>query len=69
MTTKATEPPVCDRPGCDCHAECSCEFCNSYFCSDHGTKGGDRQIQDVGAVAYPTLCWACGGFDADAGSK
>lgn len=33
--------------------------------ADHGTIGGDRQVQDVGAVAYPSACWMCGGFDAD----
>ena len=37
----------------------TCDQCDHYFCADHGQVGGDRQIQDVGAVAYPSLCWVC----------
>lgn len=32
-----------------------CVNCDQWFCDEHGTRGGDRQIQDVGAVAYPRL--------------
>ncbi len=63
---KATEQPVCEHVKCEESATHSCELCNRYFCTDHGTVGGDRQIQDVGAVAYPSACWMCGGFNADA---
>ena len=56
---------MCERPDCDAEAAHCCDLCDKRFCSDHGSKGGDRQIQDVGAVAYPSQCWACGGFDAD----
>lgn len=63
---KATEDPVCEHPNCDRSGTASCDQCNRYFCSDHGTAGGDRQIQDVGAVAFPSICWDCGGFNVDA---
>jgi hypothetical protein len=36
-----------------------CENCGKKFCRDHGQAGGDRQVQDVGAVAYPSLCDSC----------
>ena len=37
-----------------------CDNCDAYFCDDHeGQRGGDRQVQDVGAVAYPALCEKC----------
>lgn len=42
-----------------------CDKCGSRFCSDHGSAGGDRQVQDVGPVAYPSSCWKCGGYNAD----
>lgn len=58
------EKPVCDK--CEAQPAFECDQCLRHFCSDHGTPGGDRQVQDVGAVAYPSLCWLCGGFDADA---
>ena len=43
-----------------------CDNCDTPFCSDHGTLGGDVQVEDVGTVARPSLCWQCGGFNADA---
>ncbi len=54
--------PTCERPGCDVTADYCCDLCNRYFCSDHGTKGGDRQGFS-GLEAYPSRCWECGGFD------
>lgn len=51
----------CDRPG-----YYYCDQCVTRFCSDHGSPGGDRQVQEVGPVAYPSACWKCGGFNADA---
>ena len=56
----------CSYDGCpeDSGLSC-CDQCNKLFCSDHGTRGGDRQVQDVGAVAYPALCFRHGGFNAD----
>lgn len=35
------------------------EQCSNKFCPEHGQRGGDRQVQDVGAVAYPALCDKC----------
>jgi hypothetical protein len=57
----------CAFPGCFNIADSICECCNDehLFCGDHGTLGGDRQVQDVGAVAVPSACWKCGGFNAD----
>lgn len=40
-------------------AHYQCENCDNWFCAEHGQKGGDRQVQDVGAVAYPSLCDDC----------
>jgi hypothetical protein len=55
----------CDYFECLCPAIQRCEECEAAFCSDHGTGGGDRQVQDVGAVAVPGRCWKHGGFNAD----
>ena len=57
----------CQYPGC-CEegvSHCECDKEETSFCSDHGSRGGDSQVQDVGAVAYPSMCWKCGGFNAD----
>jgi hypothetical protein len=62
---KAVEEPVCQHSPCDNHAAYCCDQCDTYFCSDHGTPGGDRDTQDVGMVAVPSLCWKCGGFNVD----
>ena len=61
----------CDYPGCgeDAVAECECCKGSTHFCEDHGSRGGDRQVQDVGAVAYPGACWKCGGFNVDEGQE
>lgn len=37
----------------------TCDSCDKPFCWEHGQRGGDRQVQDVGAVAYPALCDTC----------
>jgi hypothetical protein len=37
----------------------TCDHCDKPFCEEHGTPGGDRQVQDVGAVAYPSTCDEC----------
>jgi len=55
----------CSYVGCDMPTISRCDGCNRVFCEDHGTPGGDREVQDVGAVAYPSACWNCGGFNAD----
>lgn len=36
-----------------------CEACDKFFCGDCGQVGGDRQVQDVGSVAYPSVCNEC----------
>ncbi|HXJ12304.1 MAG TPA: hypothetical protein VNH19_08525 [Candidatus Limnocylindrales bacterium] len=56
----------CSHPGCKEGICYTCDVCDKPFCPDHGSAGGDRQVEDVGAVAYPSLCWLHGGFDADA---
>ena len=44
-----------------------CDNCDQWFCSDHGTVGGDREGREGEvAQAYPSQCWQCGGFNADA---
>jgi hypothetical protein len=57
----------CAYPECPVPAIGQCDNCDSNYCFDHGTPGGDRPVQDVGMVAYPARCWKCGGFNADAG--
>jgi hypothetical protein len=53
------------------HAIAQCESCDEYFCSDHGSKGGDREGgtnvhgNPHGGYAVPSACWKCGGFNAD----
>ena len=59
------EVDECSKYGCTNAAECECDHCDRAFCGDHGTKGGDVQVQDVGAVARPSACWKCGGYNAD----
>lgn len=50
----------CYVTGCIEDVIASCDNCDSSFCEDHcGQHGGDRQVQDVGAVAYPSLCEKC----------
>lgn len=48
-------------PACHCGdpATRCCDNCDTWFCAEHGQRGGDRQVQDVGAVAYPSLCDKC----------
>ena len=49
----------CKGEDCDELGRYQCDGCDTWFCEDHGQKGGDRQVQDVGAVAYPALCDKC----------
>lgn len=49
----------CEQFGCSEEAVGCCENCDHWFCWEHGQKGGDRQVQDVGAVAYPSICEMC----------
>lgn len=60
--------PYCKYPECTSIAVSVCDngIDQTPFCSDHGSPGGDIQIQDVGAVAIASLCWKCGGFNYDA---
>lgn len=60
---------TCRYPGCSESVVSVCDGCNCGFCSDHGTPGGDREVEDVGLVAYPSACWNCWGFNADADLK
>jgi hypothetical protein len=56
---------TCAYYTCSSFAVASCDHCDRGFCSDHGSIGGDRQVEDVGAVAYPSECAKCGGFNVD----
>lgn len=40
-------------------AKTQCDLCGEFFCEEHGRVGGDRQVQEVGAVAYPSVCTEC----------
>lgn len=56
----------CTYPDCWNPHATQCECCGKeYFCDDHGTHGYDDQVPEVGAVAVPSHCWKCGGFNAD----
>jgi len=61
----------CQHPNCLILASSEvhkyqCDICNTPFCSDHGTAGGDREGREGEvAQAYPSQCWKCGGFNAD----
>lgn len=55
----------CCHPGCAEIWEYECDNCSARFCPDHGSKGGDRETEG-GLVACPSLCFRCGGFNADA---
>ena len=56
----------CEQHHCLRLAEYQCDHCNKHFCSDHGTKGGDREGDETSlTVAVPSMCWRCGGFDVD----
>ena len=60
---------LCDYDGCAEIAPYQCECCKESrnFCSDHGTVGGDREGDESRLTeAYPSQCWSCGGFNADA---
>jgi hypothetical protein len=53
------QPMNCAVPDCEDTAIATCDSCDRPFCEEHGQRGGDRQIQDVGPVAYPSLCDIC----------
>lgn len=58
------EDRMCYSPECPENEDLyECEGCGHWFCAEHGQRGGDRQVQDVGAVAYPSLCDTCRGLD------
>lgn len=50
---------LCFSADCNEVAHYQCENRDAWFCIDHGQVGGDRQVQDVGAVAYPSICDSC----------
>lgn len=63
---------TCAYPDCPVPAILACECCETVFCSDHGTRGGDQEGgtnpdgSPHGAYSEPSACWKCGGFNADA---
>ena len=54
----------CSYPLCPIYCYGHCDNCGHAYCLDHGSRGGDVRVQEVGAVAIPGLCWKCGGFNA-----
>lgn len=54
----------CDYPTCPSPAQYQCDNCAANFCEDHGSKGGDQSYGE-GIMAYPSVCWKCGGFNVD----
>ena len=64
----------CGHSLCSESAACSCDICDTPFCSDHGSRGGDREGgsnpngSPYGAYAVPGVCWKCGGYNADEGN-
>lgn len=61
MTCQYPHEPWCER-----EAPYQCDICNRPFCSDHGTPRGDREGDESRLTeAYPSQCFACGGFNAD----
>lgn len=67
---KAIQQAVCERPNCANAAQYQCDHCNRRFCSDHGSRGGDRDGDEYSlTVAIPSSCWHCGGFDGDEGME
>ena len=57
---------TCDYPDCGERRISACEICDAWFCSDHGSRGGDRETPGYAAVAEPAVCWKHGGYNADA---
>jgi hypothetical protein len=55
----------CSFDGCLVPAIVECDNCEAHFCSDHGSEGGDDSPFDD-AIARPSMCFQCGGFNADA---
>jgi hypothetical protein len=55
----------CQYINCGQEAGSSCDNCDVHFCDEHGTKGGDHET-GYGLFAYPSVCWKCGGYNADA---
>jgi hypothetical protein len=47
-------------------ANCEREYdgCDTRFCDEHGSVGGDRET-GYGLMAHPSVCWKCGGFNVD----
>jgi hypothetical protein len=65
-TTPIKEEKPCGYPGCLEPETTECENCDTRFCSDHGTKGGDREGDGYRLTeAVPSCCWKCGGYNAD----
>lgn len=62
---------LCQFRGCPEPATHECENCDTRFCLDHGSAGGDHdgiinaRGQQSGCYAVPAVCWKCGGYNAD----
>jgi len=53
----------CEYPNCQEHSISSCDFCDAYFCADHGTRG--KRLSTVWGSVYASLCWKCEAQNAD----
>ena len=56
---RKTKDFQCEQISCIESAIACCDHCDHWFCDEHGSPGGDRQVEDVGAVAYPSTCEVC----------
>lgn len=62
---------LCGFPNCHEKAISQCENCDTHFCDDHGSVGGDREGgtnpngSPYGAYAVPSCCFRHGGYNAD----
>ena len=62
---------ICKHVACERTGKYQCENCDTWFCSDHGTVGGDREGgtnpsgSPYGAYAVPSVCWKCDGQSVD----
>ena len=57
---------ACSFEDCQGDVVSACDHCDGWFCSDHGSVGGDVEGDENSlAHAVPSECWQCGGFNAD----
>lgn len=63
----ATTSGQCEHADCPYPADGGrCEFCDTRFCTDHGTSGETHKDQQGYSYYVPAQCWKCGGYNVDA---